>query len=140
MLNYTLQHQISWADVDPAGIVFYPRYYEWINDSAHLLFDSASLNLLTLSRERNIQFGVVESGCRYYKPGKYGQKIIIRTEIEEVGAKTITFRSRIANLENDIVLAMAMEKRICIDVSNPERLKAMDIPDDILCILKKNPR
>ena len=41
MLKYTLTIKISWGHCDPAKIVFYPNYFIWFDQSAHLLFDKA---------------------------------------------------------------------------------------------------
>ena len=36
-------HRIEWGDCDPAGIVFYPRYFEMFDGSTTALFSSARL-------------------------------------------------------------------------------------------------
>ena len=33
--------RIEWGDCDPAGIVFYPRYFEWFDACAAALFEDA---------------------------------------------------------------------------------------------------
>ena len=61
-------------------------------------------------------------------------KIKILSEIEDLGKKTVTLKTRIIRIEDNVVLVEGMEKRICIDSSNPERMKAQDIPEDILAV------
>ena len=29
--------QVGWGDCDPAGIVFYPRFYAWMDTVSHVL-------------------------------------------------------------------------------------------------------
>ena len=36
MFQNVIERQIGWGDLDPAGIVYYPRYYEWIDAAGHL--------------------------------------------------------------------------------------------------------
>ena len=31
--------RVQWGDCDPAGIVFYPRYFEWFDACTILLFE-----------------------------------------------------------------------------------------------------
>ncbi len=31
-----LKKKVSWGDLDPLGIVFYPRYYEWIDAASQI--------------------------------------------------------------------------------------------------------
>ena len=38
-MNYTLRRKIMFKDCDPAGIVFFPRYFEMVNDCAESFFD-----------------------------------------------------------------------------------------------------
>ncbi len=38
-MSFTVQRQVRFADVDPAGIVFYPRYFEMINAVIEDWFD-----------------------------------------------------------------------------------------------------
>lgn len=137
MFQFVQERQIGWGDLDSAGIVYYPRYYEWIDGTNHLMFDSLGLNMKRLWQTRQLQFGLVETRCHYLQPGRYLDKIRIVTEIEELGKKTVTLKSRIIRTEDGVVLVEGMEKRICIDSSNPDRMKAKDIPDDILTILRQ---
>ncbi|HUU80038.1 MAG TPA: acyl-CoA thioesterase, partial [Acidobacteriota bacterium] len=71
MKENIVERKIMWGDLDSLGIVFYPRYYEWIDACGHLFFESISLNIGDLWRERKIIFGLVETSSRYFKPGRY---------------------------------------------------------------------
>ncbi len=137
MYRFCQERQIGWGDLDSAGIVYYPRYYEWIDATSHMMFDDLGLNMKLLWQSRQLQFGLAETRCHYLKPGRYLDKIRIVSEIEDLGKKTVTLKTRIIRIEDDMVLAEAMEKRICIDSSNPEQMRAKDIPEDILAILRR---
>jgi YbgC/YbaW family acyl-CoA thioester hydrolase len=132
-----VERKIMWGDLDPLGIVFYPRYYEWIDASGHLFFDEIlGMNLERLWQERKILFGLVESSCRYFKPGRYYQTISIGTEISSLEEKTLTLRHSIRCVADNALLVEGMEKRICLDVSAPEQLRAIEIPPDIYAVIR----
>ena len=42
MLTNTRTIRVQWGDCDPAGIVFYPRYFEWFDACTILLFEKAT--------------------------------------------------------------------------------------------------
>ena len=42
MLTNTRLIRVQWGDCDPAGIVFYPRYFEWFDAGTILLFEKAT--------------------------------------------------------------------------------------------------
>ena len=128
---------VQWGDLDALGIIFYPRYYEWIDAAAHTFFGQLGLNLNTLWHSRGIQFGLVESGCRYPRPGRYQQQIRIISHLAEVTDKTLTLRHRITDSNDSHLMVEGREKRICIDVSDHDNFQAVSIPPDIKTILSK---
>ena len=125
-----------WGDLDSLGIVFYPRYYEWIDASGHLFFEAIGLKLGNLWNERQILFGLVKTSCSYHKPGRYHQKISITTHVDALAQKTVVLKHAIRELPTGTLLVEGYEKRICLDVSDPDNFRAIDISDDILTVLK----
>ena len=140
MKQNIVKKTIAWGDLDALGIVFYPRYYEWIDAGGHLFFDSIKLNLALLWRESNILFGLAETSCRYFKPGRYQQQIEIVTHIDSLEEKTMVFKHLIRDRMDGSLMVEGREKRICMDVSDPDSFRAIDIPDDIYSILKEAAR
>jgi YbgC/YbaW family acyl-CoA thioester hydrolase len=126
-----------WGDLDALGIVFYPRYYEWIDAASHIFFDALGFNLWNLMTERKLQFGMVEAGCTYFKPGRYQDHISIITGIETLEEKTVLLKHTIIRTPDQITLVEGREKRICLDIADSPRFKAIPIPPDILAALKK---
>ena len=41
MLTSTRRTRVEWCDCDPAGIIFYPRYFEIFDTSTTVLFERA---------------------------------------------------------------------------------------------------
>jgi YbgC/YbaW family acyl-CoA thioester hydrolase len=132
-----VEKKIMWGDLDALGIVFYPRYYEWIDGCSHLFFESLNLNLKFLNEQRQINFGLIETGCRYFKPGRYHQTIRIVTQLEELEKKTILLKHQILSAEDDVLMVETRKKQIYINTSDSKKIRARDIPDDIYTILKE---
>jgi YbgC/YbaW family acyl-CoA thioester hydrolase len=131
-----VERKIMWGDLDALGIVFYPRYYEWIDGCSHLFFESINLNLNSLSENRHMNFGLIETGCRYFKPGRYHQTIQIITQLNELDQKTILLKHHILFTDDGSLMVEAHERRICMDISDPGKITALNIPKDIYDILK----
>jgi YbgC/YbaW family acyl-CoA thioester hydrolase len=136
MKIHTVDRKIMWGDLDSLGIVFYPRFYEWIDASGHLFFEAIGLSMGDMWRERHILFGLVETACRYHRPGRYHQEIRIVTQIAELGEKTVGLEHVITDRSTGMPLVEGHEKRICLDVSDTDRFRAVDIPPDILAVLQ----
>jgi YbgC/YbaW family acyl-CoA thioester hydrolase len=136
MKQNIVERRIMWGDLDSLGIVFYPRYYEWIDACGHLFFDSINLNLVTLWEKRHILFGLTETSCVYSTPGRYHQTLRIVTQIEELGKKALKLKHTILDAASGGLIAAGFEKRVCMDVTNPKDIRAMNMPEDIYAILK----
>jgi YbgC/YbaW family acyl-CoA thioester hydrolase len=134
--QHVVERKITWGDLDSLGIVFYPRYYEWMDACGHLFFEAIGMNLGDLFHGRHIQFGLIETGFKYFKPGRYHQTIRIVTRLTELDKKTLGLKHGIHCATRNKIMAEGFEKRICMDVADPENIKAMDIPDDIFTVLK----
>jgi YbgC/YbaW family acyl-CoA thioester hydrolase len=132
-----MEREIAWGDLDALGIVFYPRYYEWIDAAGHQFFKAINLNLYELWEKRNIQFGLLETGCHYFKPGRYGLKIKIKTGLKELTKKTVLLRHEIVQAADDEKMVEGFEKRICMNVMDMKNFRSMDIPQDLFAILEK---
>jgi YbgC/YbaW family acyl-CoA thioester hydrolase len=137
MIENITDMRIGWGDLDPLGIVFYPRYYAWMDECGHLFFKTAGIPCEVMWQERGIVFGLVETGSRYFKAGRYHQNIRIITRITSLDSKTLTFSHVVQDAEDGSRMVEGTEKRICMDASDPENLKAIDIPKDVFSILKR---
>lgn len=132
-----VEKQIMWGDLDALGIVFYPRYSEWIDASGHLFFESINLVINDIWRQRNIQFSLVGTSRGYFSPGRYHQEIFIKTGIESLKEKIVELKHEIISKKDNVLMARGFETRICTDVSNPDKFKALKIPDDIYQLLSR---
>ncbi len=136
MRTHTVDRKIMWGDLDSLGIVFYPRFYEWIDASGHLFFEAIGLTLGDMWHNRQIVFGLVETSCRYQRPGRYHQEIRISTHVDDLTEKTATLKHVITERFTGALLLEGYEKRICLDVSDPDNFRAIHIPADILAVLE----
>jgi YbgC/YbaW family acyl-CoA thioester hydrolase len=137
MVCNRVDRQIAWGDLDPLGIVFYPRYYEWMDASGHLFFDGIGLNLSRLAEERRLLFGLVDTSCRFLRPGRYHQRLHIDTELVALGEKTVELRHRFVDASENGLLAEGRERRICLDISDLRRLQAVTIAPDLRTVLER---
>jgi 4-hydroxybenzoyl-CoA thioesterase len=130
------ERKVMWGDLDPLGIVFYPRYYEWMDASSHLFFEALGIPLGEILRARRIVFGLAATSCRYISPARYHERIQIRTSLKEVGSKTLELGHAISTVSEGRLVAEGSERRICVEVLEGGGLRAIAIPDDLMEILR----
>src|SRR6185437_13932451 len=81
MLTYTRNARIEWGDCDPAGIVFYPRYFAMFDSCTTALFSKAlGMTKYQFTRHYRFQgYPMVDTRARFLKPTKFGDDVTIET-------------------------------------------------------------
>jgi 4-hydroxybenzoyl-CoA thioesterase len=125
--------RIAWGDCDPAGIVFYPRYFEYFNACTEALFEAA---LGQKKREWFDAYGVmlpmVEARARFLVPSRYGDDVIVESQFVKINRKS--FEIRHALMRGDALAVEGFDTRVWAgrDPEQPERLRGVPIPDEIV--------
>jgi 4-hydroxybenzoyl-CoA thioesterase len=133
MFSYTTP--IRFADVDHAGIVYYPRFFHMF----HLAFEelwrarmgSRAYSEL-LDRDR-VGFPAVSASCEFKAPLRFGDDAEIQVTIARLGAKSITFRYRIFRATPR---ELAAEGSVTCAVVDLARFVAVPIPDRVSDMLR----
>jgi 4-hydroxybenzoyl-CoA thioesterase len=129
---------IEWGDCDPAGIVFYPRYFAMFDSSTSYLFSAAVgvTKFEMLRRYEIIGYPMVDTGAKFLIPSKFGDVITIET-------KVTAFRRSSFDVEHVVFRAdgqKAIEAReirvwAARDEQDPDRIKGVAIPDEVVAKL-----
>ena len=128
---------IQFGDCDPAGIVFFPNFSRWM-DAASLAFFVQ--NGLPPWRELVKTRGIVgtpllEINTKFMKSATYGQTLMISTWVEEWRAKVFVQMHRVtrAGAQGEELICEGREVRAFVrrDAADPDRLRAIPVPDDI---------
>ena len=85
MLVYTRNARIEWGDCDPAGIVFFPRYFAMFDSCTTALFSQAlGMSKYQFTRHYEFQgYPMVDTRARFLKPTKFGDDVVIETKVAE---------------------------------------------------------
>jgi 4-hydroxybenzoyl-CoA thioesterase len=137
MLSHARMVRIEWGDCDPAGIVFYPRYFAMFDHSTTLLIERA-LGLRKHHLYDRYDFDgypVVETRARFLLPNRFGDDVVIETSLAAVRRSSFDLAHR---LTRDGALAVeGFETRVWVvrDKDRPGRFKAQPMPPEILAKL-----
>jgi 4-hydroxybenzoyl-CoA thioesterase len=129
---------VQFGDCDPAGIVFFPNFSRWMDQSSLAFFMACGIPpWRELVKTRGIiGTPLLEIHTRFLKPATYGEQIQVHTTVEEWAVKT--FRQRHVVKRGETVLCEGTEVRaFCVrDANDPERIRAIPIPEDLkaLCL------
>src|SRR4029453_4820167 len=97
MLTNTRLIRVQWGACAPAGIVFYPRYFEWFDAGTILLFEKATglTKIKMLERYGGGGLALGGGGANVTGPPQYGDDIEIETSVKEFGRSSFSMLHRV---------------------------------------------
>ena len=129
MLTSRRTIRIEWGDCDGAGIVYYPRYFEWFDACTHGLFEAAGLPMTRLLGEYSfVGIPMVDTRARFHRPSTFGDEVTIESTIVRWGRSSFDVQHRLLN--GSELLVEGFETRVWT-VRDGERLKGAPVPDDV---------
>jgi 4-hydroxybenzoyl-CoA thioesterase len=124
--------RIEWGDCDPAGIIFYPRYFEIFDASTAALFERA-LGITKFEMFKTLSFAgfpLVRTRAKFIKPTRFGDDVTVDSTIK-FGRSSFEVEHRLS-LQGELCVE-ASETRVWI-VRDPATggMKSHPVPDDVL--------
>jgi 4-hydroxybenzoyl-CoA thioesterase len=97
MLTNSRTLQIEWGDCDPAGIVFYPRYFAMFDASTTMLFQRAlgMTKYEFLKKYDSAGYPMVDTRARFVIPTRFGDDVVIETTVTEFRRSSFDVRHRL---------------------------------------------
>ncbi len=133
MLKNIRTLRIEWGDCDPAGIVFYPRYFAMFDHSTTTLISAAS-GLTKYELLKNYEcagYPMVDTRARFMIPTRFGDDVVIESSFTKVGRSSFEVLHRLTR--NGELAVEGFETRVWVgrDPADPSRIKAKPIPDEL---------
>ena len=123
---------IEWGDCDPAGIVYYPRYFVFFDNATVALFAAAGLPKHEMVKTFDIVgIPMVDTGARFMIPSRWGETIQIESHISEWKRSSFDVKHRV--FKEDQLAIEAWETRVWVGrhPEDPEKIKGRTIPDEV---------
>jgi 4-hydroxybenzoyl-CoA thioesterase len=129
--------RIVWGDCDPAGIVYYPRYFEMFDTSTTALFERAlgMTKFQFVKAYDSVGYPMVDTRARFVLPTRYGDDVVIETAITEIKRSSFSVTHRI--LKDGELAVEGFETRVWVarDPTDPDRIRAKPLPEEIVAKL-----
>lgn len=142
MFINTRELTIEWGQCDPAGIVFYPRYFEMFDASTAFLF-AAALGMTKremLARFDAVGFPMVDTRAKFHVPSAFGDSVRIESTLAAFHRSSFEVEHRI--MKGDALAVEGFETRVWVGrhPDDPARIKAKPIPEEVVARLSATPR
>ena len=132
MTTYTTTRQVEFAETDMAGIMHFANFYRWMENVEHEFFRSMGLSIHTKLDGQHIGWPRLESTCKFKRPLKFEEIVIIDLSIEEITQKTVTYKFEFKKELDGETLRVAQGRMttVCATVEpSTGKLAAIPIPE-----------
>ncbi len=145
-MSFTFTTPVRFADIDHAGIVYYPRFFHFF----HVAFEELWRTRIgprayseLIDRDR-VGFPAVRAECDFRAPLRFGDSAEIEITIPKLGAKSITFRYRVfraaegattPHVTDDRDRTLCAEGTVICAVVDLARFVAMPVPERVVKML-----
>jgi YbgC/YbaW family acyl-CoA thioester hydrolase len=119
--------QIALRHTDAAGIVFFPRYFELMQDAMEAFLSARGLPPSNVLSETNYYLPIVHAECDYRAPLTWGETIGIEVIVEEVRRRSFTLAYRFVH-EGGRIGATGRVSQVSADKTTR---KAIPLPADL---------
>jgi len=122
---FECQQNVRFGHVDPAGIAYFPKIYDFIHEAFEELWQlHVGERYYHLLQEKRIGFPLVHSDVDFKKPLRFGDRPLVRITCFKLGGSSLGLRY--VYRVNDQVCVDARMTTVCVEL---DTLKTMRIPD-----------
>ena len=123
--------EVHWGDCDPAGIIFYPTYFRWMDAATWSFMASVGYGPKRM-REEHLAMPLVSADCQFLAPALHGDRCEVRSRIARFGGASFVVAHDIVRADGT-TLAKGSEKRVWGRYANGPGtpLKGTPIPEEV---------
>jgi acyl-CoA thioester hydrolase len=106
--------RVRYAETDQMGVVYHANYLIWMEVARVELCTAMGFRYRDMEREDGIFLVVVEANCRYLRPARFDDEVLVRTAVEDANSKMVRFGYEIRRESDGDLLATGFTKHLCV--------------------------
>ncbi|EZP72763.1 Thioesterase superfamily protein [Sphingomonas paucimobilis] len=114
-MSFETRVRVRFADVDPAGIVFYPRYFEMLNGLVEDWFASLGTGFRAMHIDQHIGVPTVKLEVEFLSPSELEDELTLRLDVRELGRSSCTIAVTFMGEGRDRLRARVV--LVCMDLA-----------------------
>jgi len=115
--------RIRFGDLDPAGIVYFPRYGHLCHVAMEEFFHGAvGIDYPALLSGHGLGFPAVRLETDFRRPLRYGDEVEIEVAVTRVGSTSVEWRYRFLHRGVDAPAAECRIVTVCVDMGRFEKV------------------
>ncbi|TVQ90434.1 MAG: acyl-CoA thioesterase [Deltaproteobacteria bacterium] len=131
--QFTWRVEIRFGDCDPAGIIYYPRYFDLFHQAMESWFDGPlGLPYASLIRQHRLGLPSVRAEADYRAPSRFGEQVAVVLSIARLGSSSVHFDYQVRGPDGGLRVT---GRTVCVvmdlDPSSETFQRAIPIPSDL---------
>lgn len=115
--------RVRYAETDQMGVVYHGNYFTWFEVGRVELCRQLGFEYKKMEAEDDSFIVVAEASCRYKRPARFDDLLVIRTRVLETQRRTIRFSYDIVNsASGDLIATGETLHVICDRTGKPKSL------------------
>ncbi len=109
------QYEIGWEDVDFARVLYYARYYTFVDRAFTAWMHEHNVYYRQMHEEWSVATPIVTSHCRYRGPLRLEDRLEVRLELNELTARGYRIDFHVIRLPDDVRVAEGYTEHRFVD-------------------------
>ena len=133
MLNNRKTIHVEWGDCDPAGIVYYPRYFAYFDNCTAALFEAAGLPKHQILKTYGIVgIPMVDTKARFLAPSRFGDDVVVESCITEWRRSSFDVQHKL--FRGNSLAVECSETRVWAvrSKTDPDAIEGQMVPKDVV--------
>jgi 4-hydroxybenzoyl-CoA thioesterase len=134
MSEHVYRTTVRFGDCDPAGILYYPRYFDLFHQAMESWFDGPlGLPYHEVIGLRRVGFPSVKAQATYRAPVRFGEAVDVHLAVRERGRSSMTLAFSLWGAEDGRIRAEGEVVVVVIDMdlTSDRYMRAIACPPDI---------
>lgn len=124
MAAFTTLIQVRFGHVDPAGIAYFPRIYDYLHDVFEELWEQhVGERYYRILCDQKIGFPLVHSEVDFRRPLRFGDRPVVRVTCFQLGTSSLGLRY-VFELDGEVCVE-ARQTTVCVEL---ESMKSRPMP------------
>lgn len=128
------RHVVRFGDCDPAGIVYFPRFFDLFHQAMETWFaEGLGIEYHVAIRDWRVGFPTVHTEADYRRPCRLGDRLVVELCVAQLGSRSMRLAYAVrgeddAPNESPRATGATVCTVIGLDPAAPDHLKARPIP------------
>ena len=133
MLTSRKTIHIEWGDCDPAGIVYYPRYFAYFDNCTSALFAAAGLPKHQMLKTFGIVgIPMVDTRARFVLPSRFGDDVVVESSIVKWNRSSFEIQHRLFRGESLAVECWETRVWSARSANDPDKIEGRPVPEEVM--------